>query len=508
MSTKITYEDKINVIPRDVHNEEFWAEDANEIKKAVNENAEEIDLHIADKTNPHEVNANDVGLGNVDNTPDSQKPISIPQQQAINNSIANKADLNPSTGKLLTSQIPAGIDEIIPGTYVNPTEFLDEDNNVVVPEKGIIYYDLATDTDYRWTGTIFRAVPKEIRNKTSELVNDGEDGKKPFAIVGETKLSEFDNDLDINLDDLNDVEATNNSVYVAADLDALDSVKGDRNVGLGFNTFSDGAGDDNVCVGYGAGNGTGTDLAVMANRNVMIGKSSGDDMKGADDNVMIGFETGKKNQWGDRNILIGSGVDNEAIADSDKLNIGNTIKGDLATNKIGFNGITPEEAIHTKGVVRHETENEHSTWNIGVADFYDDSNVAGQYYHIKLPYLRQQSPPYTNNGGQAHWHVHIIGSSNGSDTAIDLRYMGFLFSPNGIFNNSETIEHNNPNVGKGVLGSGVYFSPNDGAIVLWFQLEGSNLTRFRVDSMRAGSTTSYLLSSGEVQIIATTDAQI
>ncbi len=43
-----------------------------------------IDTHIGDKTNPHEVTKTQVGLGNVDNTSDLDKPISTATQTALN----------------------------------------------------------------------------------------------------------------------------------------------------------------------------------------------------------------------------------------------------------------------------------------------------------------------------------------------------------------------------------------------------------------------------------------
>lgn len=44
---------------------------------------EEVDEHIADTTNPHGVTAAQVGLGNVDNTSDANKPVSTAQATAI-----------------------------------------------------------------------------------------------------------------------------------------------------------------------------------------------------------------------------------------------------------------------------------------------------------------------------------------------------------------------------------------------------------------------------------------
>ncbi len=44
---------------------------------------DDILTHVNDKTNPHEVTASQIGLGNVDNTSDATKPVSTPQAQAI-----------------------------------------------------------------------------------------------------------------------------------------------------------------------------------------------------------------------------------------------------------------------------------------------------------------------------------------------------------------------------------------------------------------------------------------
>lgn len=44
---------------------------------------QEIRQHVADKENPHEANKDQMGLGNVDNTSDKEKPISIAQQNAM-----------------------------------------------------------------------------------------------------------------------------------------------------------------------------------------------------------------------------------------------------------------------------------------------------------------------------------------------------------------------------------------------------------------------------------------
>ena len=51
-----------------------------------------LDEHIADKNNPHQVTKEQVGLGNVDNTADTDKPISSAVATAITTLTTNKAD--------------------------------------------------------------------------------------------------------------------------------------------------------------------------------------------------------------------------------------------------------------------------------------------------------------------------------------------------------------------------------------------------------------------------------
>lgn len=76
MATKINYADKTIGDP-------LPASEFNQIKAAVNGDIDDLATHIADHTNPHQVNKTQVGLGNVDNTADINKPVSGPQQTAI-----------------------------------------------------------------------------------------------------------------------------------------------------------------------------------------------------------------------------------------------------------------------------------------------------------------------------------------------------------------------------------------------------------------------------------------
>lgn len=74
----------------------------------------QIDTHIASSANPHSTTKAQVGLGNVDNTADTAKPVSTAQQTALDlkENTANKNQNNgyaglDGSGKINPSQLPA-----------------------------------------------------------------------------------------------------------------------------------------------------------------------------------------------------------------------------------------------------------------------------------------------------------------------------------------------------------------------------------------------------------------
>jgi hypothetical protein len=60
-------------------------------RQAEQANAQAIATHVADKQNPHEVTKAQVGLGNVDNTADLDKPVSTATQTALNDKASTTA---------------------------------------------------------------------------------------------------------------------------------------------------------------------------------------------------------------------------------------------------------------------------------------------------------------------------------------------------------------------------------------------------------------------------------
>lgn len=65
--------------------------DDTEVKEDISDIETSLNSHKSDTTNPHQVTKTQVGLGNVDNTSDANKPISTATQAALNNKV-NKVD--------------------------------------------------------------------------------------------------------------------------------------------------------------------------------------------------------------------------------------------------------------------------------------------------------------------------------------------------------------------------------------------------------------------------------
>ena len=73
------------------------AQSGTAVSEAVSSVDIALDTHIANKNNPHEVTKAQVGLGNVDNTSDLNKPISTATQTALDNKVTKNADITGAT---------------------------------------------------------------------------------------------------------------------------------------------------------------------------------------------------------------------------------------------------------------------------------------------------------------------------------------------------------------------------------------------------------------------------
>lgn len=126
-----------------------------------------LTAHTSNTSNPHSVTKAQVGLSNVDNTSDLNKPVSNAVQQILD----NKADL--VDGKVPESQLPSFVDDVLVFDTLN--DFPEEGEN------GKIYIAEDTNLTYRWTGTDYAEIsPSLALGETSSTAYRGDRGKVAY----------------------------------------------------------------------------------------------------------------------------------------------------------------------------------------------------------------------------------------------------------------------------------------------------------------------------------------
>lgn len=139
--------------------------------------------------NPHGVTKTDVGLSNVDNTSDVNKPISTATQGALDLK-ADSTDLNnyipltqkgsnngvaelDSSGKVPVSQLPSYVSDV--ETYPSLSSF------PTIGVDNIIYIAADTNLTYRWTGSTYVEISPSIAlGETSSTAYRGDRGAVAF----------------------------------------------------------------------------------------------------------------------------------------------------------------------------------------------------------------------------------------------------------------------------------------------------------------------------------------
>lgn len=146
---------------------------ADKIDTALKMNQDEQQTHNGNKNNPHEVTKVQVGLGNVDNTADLEKPVSMEQQNALN----GKADLG-TDGKIPAAQLPSYVDDVL--------EFNSKEKFPEAGETGKIYVATNTNLTYRWAGSSYVEIsPSLALGTTSSTAYRGDWGEKNRTDIAE-----------------------------------------------------------------------------------------------------------------------------------------------------------------------------------------------------------------------------------------------------------------------------------------------------------------------------------
>jgi hypothetical protein len=136
-----------------------------------------------------------VGLGNVDNTSDANKPIST----AASTALGLKADL--VNGTVPSSQLPSYVDDV-----------LEVANFAALPvtgETGKIYVTLDDNITYRWSGTAYIEISKSLAlGETSATAFRGNRGKTAYDHSQATGNPHSTSKTDVGLNNVPNVDAT------------------------------------------------------------------------------------------------------------------------------------------------------------------------------------------------------------------------------------------------------------------------------------------------------------
>lgn len=157
-----------------------------------------LETHINNKSNPHEVTKDQVGLGNVDNTSDANKPISTATQNALN------SKFNASDGNALKQRVD-NIPELI-ATDIT----VDSDNdsvNISLDKTSIVDGTLSGTTININSATTSKAgiLTPADKTKIDKIITNG-NGTKYLSDNGTYKeVSGGSSSSDINIIELQDI---------------------------------------------------------------------------------------------------------------------------------------------------------------------------------------------------------------------------------------------------------------------------------------------------------------
>ena len=148
---------------------------------------DKLDVHIADKNNPHKVTKEQVGLGNVDNTADLDKPIS----KAMESALLEKADKTKTYSKEETTSLISGMITTTTSGHKGYLTYAD-----AVAAKSTLtantVIEVLTDADstnngvYIFNGTDFvkSAVDYVVKSEVKDII-----GLKPYVNIADTSTA-------------------------------------------------------------------------------------------------------------------------------------------------------------------------------------------------------------------------------------------------------------------------------------------------------------------------------
>lgn len=109
-----------------------YKDNYNELSKSVSDTKDLINSHISDENNPHKVTKEQLGLGNVDNTTDLDKPISTATKAELDSIKTQLSELDQFADQLGESTVKTLGDQTIEGNLVIAKDSSKQGGNLVV----------------------------------------------------------------------------------------------------------------------------------------------------------------------------------------------------------------------------------------------------------------------------------------------------------------------------------------------------------------------------------------
>lgn len=138
----------------------------------IGTNTTAINTHTANTNNPHSVTKAQVGLGNVDNTADLDKPISTATQTALDDKVAKNADITGATKTKITYDnkglVTAGGDleeSDIPSLHLSKIS----DITATAAEVNVLDGITATTTELNYTDGVTGNIQTQLDNKQATI---------------------------------------------------------------------------------------------------------------------------------------------------------------------------------------------------------------------------------------------------------------------------------------------------------------------------------------------------
>lgn len=135
-------------------------EQQTEITAKYNQSENHLSSHKNDKSNPHQVTKSQVGLSNVTNDAQIKR-----SEMGVSSGVATLDD----NGRVPSSQLPSYVDDVL--------EYTNKSNFPTIGETGKIYVDITTNLTYRWSGSQYVEIsPSLALGETSSTAYSGDKG--------------------------------------------------------------------------------------------------------------------------------------------------------------------------------------------------------------------------------------------------------------------------------------------------------------------------------------------